>query len=259
MASLSLPVSAAPPTADLVRLFHRAQLQRARAVAEEVAIDGGTWLHNRDLQPLGDANCVLDAAVDPGQTAVALVAEVNRLSADCPVRRWTLNPSLPADRTRPLAEHLTRSGWVPNPLDVLHLSRLTGTPRPAGDLTVIPARAAYGPFRRLMDDRYGDARATAAVQSLDDPHLDAWLALRDGTAVAVVSLLNDGEAGTVTDLYVSPPQRGRGVGGAMLGRALESAGRSGHRHVLAGAAAGGLFAAVGFRVVGQWVRYEREA
>ncbi len=263
MGSISLPVSAARPAAsaaDLVRLFHRAQLQRARAIAEETVLDGSTWLHNPDLQPLPDANCVLDAAIDPGSTAAELMAEVDRLSVDCPVRGWTVNPSLPRDRTNPLVDHLTHAGWVPHPLDVLHLSRVKGTAGPVASLTVIPARAAYGPLRRLMDDRFGDRRADATIQSIDDPHLDVWLALRNGGPVAVVSLLNDGEVGTVTDLFVVPSERKRGIGRLLLGRAFEASGRSGHRHVLAGVEPGrtGLFAAVGFETVGQWVRYERD-
>jgi GNAT superfamily N-acetyltransferase len=263
MGSTPLPVLAAPPTAgpdDLVRRFHRARHQQARILGDETVVDGGTWIHNPDLQPLPDANCVLDAAVDPGSTAVELVTVVAHLSANCPVRAWTLNPSLPADRTQPLADHLAHHGWVPHVWDVLHLPRLiTATIAAVGGVTVIPARAAYGPLRQLWDGRFGDARVDAALMSLDDPHLDGWVALRNGNAVAAVSMLNDGETGIVTDLYVSPGERRQGLGRMMLGRALEASGRSGHRHVLAGVRSGeaGLFPVVGFRPVGRWVRFER--
>ena len=111
-----------------------------------------------------------------------------------------------------------------------------------------------------MADRFSDPAARdAAMLHLDDPHVDAWLALRAGRPVAAVSLLNDGDVGCVRDLYVTPAARGRGIGRLLLDRALESAARSGHRHVLAGVAPGGtgLFAAAGFEPVGRWVRYER--
>ena len=262
-----LPVLAGARTvgpADLVRLFHRAQLQRARALAREMALDGGTWLCNPDLQPLADANCVLDAAVDPGGDVAEWVARVDALTVENPVRGWTVNPSLPPDRTAPLTDHLARAGWEPRSLDVLHLGRLRTRAdlRPAVGLTVIPARAAYGPFRRLMDDRFADhVRAEAAVLALDDPHVDALLALRGGVPVAAVALLGDGEVGTVTDLYVSPTERGWGTGRLLLDRALEASGRSGHKHVLAGVEPGAtrLFTAVGFEAVGQWVQYVRRA
>ena len=261
-----LRVLAAPRTAgptDLVRLFHRAQLQQSRALAEEVALDGATWLSNRDLQPLAAANCVLDAALDPGTTAAEFVATVDRLASDSPVRGWTLNPSMPPERTMPLSDHLVAAGWVPRALDVLHLAHLRPTVidlRPPPGLTVIPARAAYGPFRRLMGDRYDtEVQTEAAVLTLDDPHLDALLALRAGVPVAAVSLLGDGEVGTVTDLYVAPPERRRGTGRLLLARALEAGSRSGHKHVLAGVEPGatGLFAAVGFEAVGRWIQYQR--
>ncbi len=261
MPPLPLPVFAAPPVvgpADLVRLFHRSQLIWSRGVAEEVAVDGGTWLHNRDLQPLPTANCVLDAALDPGQPVEAWVRRLEAATAGCPVRGWTLNPSLPAERTAALADHLARGGRQATTLDVLHLARQRPAPAAADGLTVLPTRAALGPFRRLMVDLHGPGPAADAAElHLDDPHLDAYLALRDGVAVATVGLLNAGDVGSVRDLYVAPPERGRGTGRTMLARALEAAGRSGHRHVLAGVppAATGLFAAAGFRVVGQWVQY----
>jgi GNAT superfamily N-acetyltransferase len=256
-----LPSTPAAGPADWVRLFCRAQLQLARAVGEEQLLDGLTWIHSRDFQPRPEANCVLDAAVDPGGDPAVLLAEADAAAGDCPVRRWTLNPSLPPDRTVPLAEHLTRSGWTANPLDVLRLSRHrtpTATHHPS--LTVIPARAAFGPFRALMAGRFDDAAAVdVAMLQVDDPHVDAWVALQDGAAVASVGLLNDGETGTVIDVFVAPPHRATGIGRHLLARTLDAAARTGHRHVLAGVRRGstGLFTAMGFDPVGQWTAYER--
>ena len=255
---------AAPPAADPVRLFDRVQLQRSRAVAEEVRLDGGTWLHNVALQPLAVANCVLDAAVDAGGDPAAVVAEVEAASAGCPVQGWTLNPSLPADRTAPLAGHLGGLGRVPDPVYVLLLRQLSINSRPPPELTVIPARAAYGPLRRLLDERFagdpqGALKVEAAELALDDSHLDGWVAMRGGAAVGLVHLLNDGETGAVTDLYVTPAQRRGGIGRHLLWRALEAGGRAGHRHVVAGVRPGGtgLFAAAGFAAAGRWVQYVR--
>ena len=254
-----LPAAASVGPSDLVRLFHRAQLQRSRAVAEEVHVDAGTWLRNRELQPLPIANCLLDAALEPGGDPAPVVAEVTAAAGDCPVRGWTLNPSLPVDRTAPLADELARAGWVPRSSAVLRLRQLSSIdPRPPAGVTVVPARAAYGPVRRLSADRFATAaEVEAAVLALDDPHLDGWVALRDGRAVATVGLLTDGEVGTVTDLYVTPAERGRGVGRHLLRRALETGGRAGHRHVLAGAAPGaaGVLTGVGFEPVGTWVQF----
>ena len=92
MPTTPLRVVAAPPAADAVRLFHRSQLQWARGVAEEVPVDGGTWLRNPDLQPLADANCVLDAALDPGETVAAWADRFAAIAVDCPVARVDVEP-----------------------------------------------------------------------------------------------------------------------------------------------------------------------
>ena len=204
---------AKPVPGDPVRLFHRAQLQLARAIATEAELAVGTWLHNADLQPLAAANAVLDAALPPGVDAASAVADADAAAGNCPIQSWTVNPSLPAERTAPLAAHLARSGWTAVTADVLRLSRLTPAANAPTDLTILPVRSAYGPFRRLMADRFATAvEADAAELQLDDPHLDAWLALRAGAAVATVALLTDGEVGTVSDLYVAPPRPRPGVG-----------------------------------------------
>ncbi len=254
-----LPVLAAAPTvgpADLVRLFHRSQLLWGRGVAEEAVLDGGTWLHNADLQPSAEASCLLDAALDPRQTPADWFDRLTAATAGSPVRGCTPNPSLPSERTAPLVDYLLAAAWATTTLDVLHLRRTRPAAAAPTGLTVIPARAALARFARLLSGRPDES---LAERHLDDPHVDAWLALRDGVAVASVALLNAGDVGTVRDLYVAPPERGRGTGRLLLDRALESAARSGHRHVLAGVPprATGLFAAAGFVVVGQWVQYVR--
>ena len=252
------PLPVLPPArSDPLRLFHRAMLQRSRAVAaDEVTLTGGTWLRNPAL-PLPAANCVLDASIDPGGDPAAVVAQA--ADAHCPVRGWTLNPSLSPDRTAPLAEYLLRTGWHPAPLHVLRLDRLTAGERTlAADVTIVPTRSAYGPFRRLMADRFATAvEAEAAELLLDDAHVDAWVALRAGRPVAAVSLLNDGQTGTITDLYAAAAHAD--LAGPMLRRAAEAAGRAGHALLLAAAADVAAYAAVGFTPVGQWVQYVRPA
>ena len=258
-----LPVLSAPTANDpagLTRLFHRAQLQLARAVADEEPTDGGTRLRNPDLRPLPIAHCVLDAALDPGETPAAFVGRIDT-DADDPVRGWTLNPSVSPDRTGPLSDHLLATGWRAVTRDVLHLTRWRGEPAdtPTG-WTVLPTRAAYGPFARLAAERFAtEVEADAAVRQWDDPHLDGWVALRSGVAVAAVSLLNDGETGTVADLYVAPAERGRGWGRRLLARSVEAGGRAGHRRLLTGVPVNStaLFATAGFTPVGRWTQYVR--
>ena len=202
---------------------------------------------------------MLDATVEPGRDPADLVAEVDALAVNCPVQGWTVNPSSPADRTGPLIEHLTRTGWTPTAVDVMHLRQLRTSldPTAPAGLTVVPVRAAYGPFRQMTAARTTTSMAVDVAElRFDDAHLDGWVAIESGRAIATVAMLTDGDVATVTDLYVAPPHRGRGVGRLMLARALEVGGRAGHRHVLAAGPAD-VLTSVGFETVGRWVQYVR--
>jgi ribosomal-protein-alanine N-acetyltransferase len=89
------------------------------------------------------------------------------------------------------------------------------------------------------------------------------LALSGGRAVGRALVLAVGDVGRVEDLYVSPDARRRGVGRALLARAVEVCARSAFRHVLLGvhpdnAAALALYASFGFRKVGSVTAYWRQ-
>jgi ribosomal protein S18 acetylase RimI-like enzyme len=95
---------------------------------------------------------------------------------------------------------------------------------------------------------------------LDDPHWDALLALREGTAVAAVGVLAVGDVGTIDELYVAKDHRRQGIGRTMMGRALEICARSLFRNVMLSVppeneAAQVLYRGLGFRKVGEVMSY----
>ena len=99
---------------------------------------------------------------------------------------------------------------------------------------------------------------------LDDPHWDALIALKDGTAVARAGVLAVGEVGLVEHVFVSPRFRRQGIGRTMMSRALEICARSLFKHILLGVAADnapavGLYRPLGFGRVGQSVSYRDAA
>jgi GNAT superfamily N-acetyltransferase len=125
---------------------------------------------------------------------------------------------------------------------------------------VIPARASYrhaeAIHRKMIQPLDDAASLDASMAHLDDPHVDALLAIRGGEAVAHVAVLSMGEVGLVDQLYVVDGARRQGVGTTMLAHALEVCARSVFKHVMAGVGASDTssarcFDAFGFRKVGE--------
>src|SRR2546427_7768610 len=204
---------------DLVRLFHRTELHWVRHVGEEAQLDAGTAFTNPLLSNVPNANGMLDATLPEGVAPEAAVEEVEAHFAALGVRcrRWVFNPAAPAARTQPLVEHLLSRGHRADPLDILHLAgRPAGAVRETPGLTIIPARASYRHTRALADEAFARRNdpqfAEAEMLHLDDPHWDALLALRNGTAVAQAGVLAVGEIGRIDQVYVSEPFRRQGIG-----------------------------------------------
>jgi ribosomal-protein-alanine N-acetyltransferase len=98
------------------------------------------------------------------------------------------------------------------------------------------------------------------MMHLDDPHWDALLALKDGTAVATLGVLAVGEIGRIEQVFVSPEHRRRGIGRTMMSRALEICARSLFKHVFLSCdgdntPAIALYKELGFTKIGEIVSY----
>ena len=264
MALLPILKSNQDPTSDdLVRLYHRAILHFTRHLGEEAALDAGTAFTNPDMPRVDDANVLLDGAVPEGDAADAVMREVEEhfRAAGTRCRSVVPNPAAPAARTQPLVQHLLAAGWRCVIADVLYLGALhRATVREVAGLTVIPARASFRHTRALAEEcAAGEGEpqlADAIMAHLDDPHWDALLALKDGTAVATVGVLAVGDVGAIGELYVAREHRRQGVGRTMMGRALEICARSLFRHVLLSVppeneGAKALYRGMGFRKVGE--------
>src|SRR5207248_11509477 len=113
--------------------------------SEETPLDVGTAFHNAELRDVCDANCVLDAALPEATTPADAVreADVHFASHESIAGRWVMNPSAPAERTRPLAEHLIAIGYQAAVAEILYLSHMPTTAiQEVGGLKIIPARAS---------------------------------------------------------------------------------------------------------------------
>jgi ribosomal protein S18 acetylase RimI-like enzyme len=239
---MSLPVLHSAPgltDRDLVRLFHRTELHWTQSVAEETALACGTVFANAHLTRVTAANRILDAALPDNLTPEAALAEVERHFNTCGSRclEWIFNPSAAPAAVEPLRDLLVAHGWRPVSRDILYLQSVPALAVPAAaDLTIIPARASFRHAQMLADELATEAGesqlAEAAMRHLDDPHWDALLALIGQEPAGTIGVLAVGDIGRIEQLFVSPRFRRRGVGRALLDRAMEICARSLFKHVM---------------------------
>ena len=264
-----LPSHRSVSAEDLVRFFYQAETDWGRQVAEESPLDAGRALTNCALTQVSDANQVVDAAIPDGATPQDVVAEADAhfASQGTSVLKWVINPSLPPARTHPLADHVASRGFHSRAYDIYYLAgRPAGAIVEASGLTIIPSRASFKHTRALAEEAAAYFKfpqlADAIVLHIEDPQTDSLLALRDGAPAAYVSILNMGEIGYISELFVADKFRNQGVGRTMMSRAMETCARAVHRHVFVGvdatnAPAVHLYQQFGFTRIGVFSFYSK--
>ena len=268
--AMPLPILNSPGAATpeaLVRYFHQTERRMAEHLGEPEQLDVGTAIANPALPRVRDANALLDASVPDGASAAEAldVADSHFAARGASWLKCVLNPSLPAERTAPLAEQLTARGFLRHTMDILYLDRMpTGTVQEAAGVKIIPARASYRHARQLAEEAAAAAGkpqlAEVLILDLDDPHWDAVLALVGAEAAGHVGVLAAGEIGRIETLLVSEKHRRRAIGRTLMSRALEICARSLFKHVFLScrpdnAPAQALYAGLGFRKIGDFVEY----
>jgi [ribosomal protein S18]-alanine N-acetyltransferase len=264
-----LPSHRTVSTEDLVRYFYHAETDWGRQVAEEALLDSGVALANRELAQVSDANQVVDAAIPEGGTPQDAIAEADAHFAQqgSSVLKWVMNPSLPPARTQPLADYVAAHGFHARGYDIYYLAGQPAAPIvEVPGLTIIPSRASFKHARALAEEAAAHFKfpqlADAIVLHIEDPQTDSLLALRDGVPAAYVSILNMGEIGYISELFVSEQFRNQGIGRTMMSRAMEVCARAVHRHVFIGvdatnAPAVRLYEQFGFRKIGVFSFYSK--
>jgi ribosomal protein S18 acetylase RimI-like enzyme len=257
---------ASPET--LIRLYHKTEHHWTQHFAEEKELSVGSAFCNPDLKNVFDANRLLDGALAEGQSPADAVEEVRGYfePQDARCMRWGMNPSAPSDRVEPFVDHLLQLGFTRGAHDIMYLQHMPQTKiTEVADAKVIPARASFRHARALAEESANEKwkepqLADAAMMHLDDPHWDALLALKDGTAVATLGVLAVGEIGRIEQVFVSPEHRRRGIGRTMMSRALEICARSLFKHVFLSCdgdntPAIALYKELGFTKIGEIVSY----
>jgi len=252
---------------DLLRAFRRLMLHRARQLGEAVtlpALPNVYAVAAPDLAHVGDANCVLDA--ETGDDAVIAAVEEHYRTLGVAAPQWMASCLTGQTIASKQSEILLNRNYAGRVATIHHLlqakTQLPGAP-PA--VSILPARAAQLQLRALEEriaswaGRTAAEHAEASMRRLDDPHLDALVALRGGEAVARIGVLSVGDTGLIADMHVDPICRGQGIGQTLLGRALEICGRSAFRHVFTFApqCTDHFYRSFGFEALGEVTFWER--
>jgi len=269
---MDLPIiTYSPPTtpADLLRHYHKVVYDLSLSHSESEPLDAGVAISNPKLSTSDAANRMYDAMQPPGATPDATVASVDRhfasLGGMC--LGWVLNPSLPVPTE--LVTALESRGFVRRSRTVFHW-----TPRSRSDVKdvittqILPARSAYRQARDLAEVYASASGIPAMVEltmaHLDEPRFDAFLAMREGVAVASIGVMAAGELGLIDDFFVAPVAcDDASLARTIMGRAIELCRRSTFSHVFLSAPRDdpkmqALANAFGFEGIGEYVEYVRQ-
>ena len=204
-------------------LYRRALTLWCSHVADEMAFASAGVYANRSLSEISEANCII------GDVQPPLWADIHAYFSAAKVRplTWYFPESAPT---------AAAGSWQPVELTLLRLSNPPLLKPIHAELTIIPARAsfrhAWQIAAHLRPAASAQQAADAMMSHLDDPHVEALLALRAGEAVAYASVLSAGDVGLITELFVHREWRHRGYGLAMAGQVLDMCRRSAFKHVL---------------------------
>jgi ribosomal protein S18 acetylase RimI-like enzyme len=228
-----------PPAAhsDPMLAFLRTERAAADQVGQTEQLDAGLAVFNPDWPDVPQANrLLLAAATDvPTDAADALDSAIRFFASHaCRLLRVELDPIAPEPRTAPLAAELQRRGYAESARRLLfRRAGVVAAVRPLPpDVMILPTRSALrqaAELARSIVDASPPASAHSAdalLASLDDPHVDALIALQAGKPIGWVSVLAAGDVGRLGGLYVVPTHRRQGIGQCLLGRAMEIAARS---------------------------------
>lgn len=157
-------------------------------------------------------------------------AEVEAHFAGAGVRCYAWVPA--ADQSiEPMATFLSSKGYCRRDLSAMVVQEWVELPAPR-DIRVLPARAMRKALHaihaeefRMSDSAKQDMLMAAATERLDEPQMDAFVALLDGAPAGHCTLFQVGDIGRIVDLFVVELFRRGGVATALMGHLLRMARR----------------------------------
>lgn len=204
-----------------LRLYRRALSVWCGHVADEKAIGSAAVYANGAIAGVVEANCILGELAHADEPAMTQYFQ--------------------SAHTAPLAWYLPAGDAVVDdmadaPVGIWHLERVShGFSQTHPELTIIPARASFAHVCEIAHAMRPDCPSAAAEEAamlhLDDPRVDAVLALQNKRAVGFASILSTNEAGFIMEYFIHPQCAMRGYETALTGRVLDICARSLFRDV----------------------------
>lgn len=144
-------------------------------------------------------------------------------------RRWT---TAAGQTVEPVEALLASKGWRRIETTAWRLERWDAADGADPSIRVLPARAMKRAFQKTFEGAT-DAEQGAAVERLNDTNHEALVAMIDGKPVGRGAYLEVGDIARLTDVFVLPAHRRRGVGSALAAHFLRTARRLSPRVVVA--------------------------
>ena len=225
--------------------------------------DGATFIRNRDIPEIRDANRLIRITASTPKEIDRLLARVEQEFAGFPHRCFDLGvAALPA-----LEAHLTFESYRRSEMLIMHLENdLAGMPKPY-DIKLVEDEVGWDAYTALHDldwqevrERKGEpydeqtAKAMVHAHRIKAPPVRYWLAFIDGHPRAYCSswVSTDG-VGQVEDLFTHPDFRHRGLATALIHRCVADCRERGAGPIFLGADPSDtpkqMYAALGFHPI----------
>jgi len=169
---------------------------------------------------------VIDETMRPAEVYAAVEEHFGVRGLSCLI--WAPAADAPTDA---LGSFLAERGFVRR--EIVAMGPTAGVDRPADDrVRVLPARAMRRAMREIHGRQYAsvdgatrEALVSAAVERLNDPRMDGFVAMHGSAAVGYGVLFQIGDVGRISALHVVEGARRQGVGRALIGQMVRLARR----------------------------------
>lgn len=189
-------------------------------VAEQVILPGGVAFVSPQYPEYCHGSQMREVVIPPGRDMASLFSEVEAFYAarGLACHKWTPAAVQPVE---PVEAFLLGRGYTPVVNLAMWLERdvsISVNPR----VRLLPARAMPRAFRAVVRSNPGypppmlDTIVQVAVDRLNDPQYDMYVALVDDQPAALGALLQVGDIGSIETVYVAPAFRRSGVAATLI-------------------------------------------
>ena len=249
---------------DILTAVRRSNRALVEQVAQWESLEFGVAFYSATLPREAAANQLQDAwlaEVDGATAYERAEAYYRERNATC--LAWT---PASAQAIEPLEALLLPKGWRRVDCLAMHMTDWSALDAQANAaIRVLPARAMPKAFRRsITETGAGDEETNAAFERLNDSNYDAFVAMSGDQPVGRVAYLEVGDIGRLAELFVTPAQRGRGIGRGLLWHVRQLVRRLGPRAFVASVpaeddAGASFLQRAGFSQVGTFTHFVRPA